>query len=71
VAELRFIIIEPYVLFMYIIALIYHLSVLDIDIQEICGKHPENAGYFRSQTGFFFRKFTFLDWFLFSGNFPV
>ncbi len=53
-AKLRLIIIVPNVLFMCIVALIYHLSVLDIDIQEICGKHPENSGNFRSQTGFYF-----------------
>jgi hypothetical protein len=41
---------------MCIIALIYHLSVqfLDIDVQEISGKHPENSGSLFSQTGFYF-----------------
>ncbi len=51
--KLRFNIIVPNVFFMCIIALIYHLSVLDIDIQEICRIHPENSGFFCSQTGFF------------------
>jgi hypothetical protein len=46
----------PNVLFMCRIALIYHLSVqfLDIDFQEISGKHPENSGNLLSQTGFYF-----------------
>jgi hypothetical protein len=39
-----------------IIALSYHLSVqfLDIDVQEISRKHPENSGNLLSQTGFYF-----------------
>jgi hypothetical protein len=50
----------PNVLFMCIIALLFHLSFLDIDIQEISGKHPENSGNFRSQTGFYFPEIYFL-----------
>jgi hypothetical protein len=75
----------PNVLFMCIIALSYHLSVqfLDIDVQEISGKHPENSGNLLTQTGFYFSKiyilrlvfiswkFAFSDWFLFPGNFPA
>jgi hypothetical protein len=57
------------VLFMCIKELIYHLSVrfLDIDVQEISGKHPENSGNLLSQTGYISRKYTFLDWYLFPG----
>jgi hypothetical protein len=61
----------PNVLFMFRIAFIYHLSVqfLDIDFQEISGKHPENSGNLLSQTGFNFPEILRLVVFL--GNFPA
>ncbi len=48
----------PNFLFMCIMALMYHLSVqfLDIDVQEISGKHPENSGNLLSRTGVYFQE---------------
>jgi hypothetical protein len=68
VVKLRCVIMGPNVFFVCIKALIHHLSIqfLDIDFQDISGKHPENFGNFLSQTGFFpgiyFLRLVFISW---------